>query len=57
MQPFMTSVAVIFGVNFTGPHILVVKLDLHWEKSMTSSFEHLVETSVEDFVLLVHLYD
>lgn len=25
MRPFMASVAVIFSVNFTGPHILVVK--------------------------------
>lgn len=24
MRPFMASVAVIFGVDFTGPHILVV---------------------------------
>jgi hypothetical protein len=24
MGPFMDSVAVIFGVDFTGPHILVV---------------------------------
>jgi hypothetical protein len=29
MRPFMASVAVIFGVDFTGPHILVVKLPLN----------------------------
>lgn len=27
MRPFMASVAVIFGVDFTGPHILVVNTD------------------------------
>ena len=26
MGPFMASVAVIFSVDFTGPHILVVKV-------------------------------
>jgi hypothetical protein len=28
IQLFMASVAVIFGVDFTGPHILVVKLTI-----------------------------
>lgn len=32
MRPFMASVAVIFGVDFTGPHILVVIFDYSWEK-------------------------
>jgi hypothetical protein len=27
MRPFMASIAVIFGVIFTGPHILAVKAE------------------------------
>lgn len=28
MRPFMASIAVIFGVDFSGPHILVVIIGL-----------------------------